>query len=115
MKKTMLLAALALAAIVGVAMLVSSSLKLQASNKLLSKIRLVQPGISLATVTNQLGPPMYERTNIDEVIDFGTIKDRVFCTGKKLYWFYASTPPCRVLEVYTDTNGVVVYVTWQGL
>ena len=90
-------------------------MELRASNILLSKSALLRPGMNLCTVTNQLGPVMYERTNADDVLNFGSVKDENFCRGKKLFWFYVSTPPCRVLEVYTDTNNIVVFVTWQGL
>ena len=92
-----------------------SCLELRAANILLAKSALLRPGINLCTVTNQLGPMMYERTNTEEVAEFGSIKSEAYCRGKKLFWFYASTPPCRALEVYTDTNNIVVYVTWRGL
>ena len=90
-------------------------MELRASNVLLAKCALLRPGMNLCTVTNQLGHMMYERTTVEDVVEFGSIKDESFCRGKKLFWFYASTPPCRVVEVYTDTNNIVVYVTWQGL
>jgi hypothetical protein len=92
-----------------------SLLELRASNTLLAKCALLRPGMNLSTVTSQLGQMMYEKTNLEEIVAFGSIKDASFCRGKKLFWFYASTPPCRALEVYTDTNNIVVYVTWRGL
>lgn len=49
------------------------------------------------------------------MLNIGSIKDRSFCEGKKLFWFAGGLPPARALEVYTDTNNIVVYVTWQGL
>ncbi len=45
----------------------------------------------------------------------GPIKSRAFCHGKKLSMFYAFTPPCRGLAVYTDPNNLILFVTWQGL
>ena len=90
-------------------------LELRASNKLLRNIALLQPGTILASVTNQLGSMMREEKDLDSIISFGNIKDRTYCQDKKLFWFYVSTPPCRALQVYTDTNDVIVYVTWHGL
>lgn len=100
---------------VGVAGLSISKLELRASNTLLRKIALVKPGMNLLAVTNNLGPIMHEITDVDYMTSLGSVQDPAFCQGKKMFWFYASTPPCRALEVYTDTNNVVVYVTWHPL
>lgn len=89
--------------------------ELWASNTVLRKIRLVQPGTHIGSITNQLGPMWDPITNIDFMTRRGSITNPSFCKDKKLYRFYAATPPCRELDVYTDTNDVVVYVTWQGL
>ncbi len=50
-----------------------------------------------------------------DVLIWGAVEDEAFCQDKKLYWFNATTLPYRALEVYTDTNDVVVYATWRQL
>jgi len=113
--KNIVIAAAVIVALVTLAIATLSIVELQASNILLRKIRLLRPGIYLPSVTKELGRMMYEIKDLDQMTDLGSIKDRTFCQDKKLFWFYASTPPCRALEIYTDTNDVVAYVTWQGL
>jgi len=98
-----------------VALLTLKTQELRASNTLLRKIKVLQSGTYLPSVTNKLGYLMYEIADAEYMTIQGSIKDPAFCQNKKLFWFAASTPPCRALEVYTDTNNVVVYVTWQGL
>ncbi len=110
-----ILALIAMLFIGGLAGFSISRLEIEASNTLLGKITLLKPGMNLSSVANNLGPMMREITNVDYMTSLGSVKDPVFCQGKKMFWFYASTPPCRALEVYTDTNNVVVYVTWQPL
>jgi hypothetical protein len=89
---------------------------LNASNKLLYRLRLPKPGTNIESVMGQLGRPMYDGTSDrDEMMHRGSIKDPAFLQDKKLFWFYVSTPPCRVMEVYTDTNNIIVFVTWQQL
>ena len=92
-----------------------SVMELRASNTLLRKLKVLQPGIHLSSVTNQLGYMIYEIKDVEYMTTLGSIKDASFCKDKKLFWFAASTPPCRALEIYTDTNDVVVFVTWQKL
>jgi len=92
-----------------------SVLELRASNTLLRKLKVLQPGVTLSSVTNQLGYMMYEIKDVEYMTILGSIKDTSFCKDKKLFWFAASAPPCRALEIYTDTNDVVVFVTWQKL
>jgi len=87
-------------------------LGLRASNKTLTQLNLVKPGIHISKVEEKLGKPMAIR---DANGDFGTLRGDTFCIGKKLYWFYISTPPCRVIEVYTDKDDIVVYTTWNSL
>jgi hypothetical protein len=87
-------------------------LELRASNKTLNQLNLVKPGIHISKIEEKLGKPMAVR-NANE--GFGTLRDDDFCNEKKLYWFYISTPPCRVIEVYTDKDDIVVYTTWNSL
>jgi len=92
------------------------SLQLRASNRLLSSIRGISPGLDIEEVKKRIGKEAYRIIKEkEEILEYGTIKDARFCDGKILYWFYVSTPPCRVVEVYTDTGGKVSFVTWQGL
>jgi hypothetical protein len=97
----------------GVAMLFG--IELHASNTLLNSWATVQLGSNISYVKSNLGKPMREMTTMEDIAGFASIKDPNFLQNKKLFWFYVSTPPCRVLEVYTDVNDVVVYSTWQGL
>jgi hypothetical protein len=92
-----------------------SGMELHASNVLLERMTLLQPGININTVQNQLGQLMYEKTNFEEIVSFGSVKDESFCRGKKLFWFAAPLPPARAIEVYTDANNIVAYVTWRVL
>jgi hypothetical protein len=89
-------------------------LELGASNTLLRKMALLQPGMNLNEVKKELGQQLAEMHEIDEMIICGSIKNRAFCQQKKIFWYYASAPPCRIIEVYTDQNNVVAYVTWRG-
>lgn len=97
------------------AVAVFSVMERYATNLLLDKLALAKPGVHISEISQKLGTQMREHSKLDEVIDWGSVKDESFCKDKKLYWFYASTPPCRVLEVYTDANDYIVYVTWSGL
>jgi len=85
------------------------------SNRLLHKLALAKPGIHISEVREQLGTPMREFSDIEDVLSWGSIKDESFCKGRKLFRFYVTTPPCRAIEVYTDTNDVIVYATWRQL
>ena len=88
---------------------------LRSNNGLLRKLALAKPGIKISEISEQLGPIMRECGNLEDVLDWGSIKDESFCKDKRLFWFYATTPPCRAIEVYTDPNGIVVYATWRQL
>lgn len=90
-------------------------LERNASNKLLDMLLLARPGIKLTDIKEQLGSPMQEAHELKDVMEWGPIKDEKFCQGKVLYSFYAVTPTCRAIDVYTDTNGVIIYSTWHGL
>ena len=90
------------------------SIKRQSPEELLKKLALARPGVRLAEIRDQLGPSMGEWTNPDDVLAWGRVKEKPFCKNKKLFRFYASTPPCRAVDVYTDANAVIVYATWTG-
>lgn len=90
-------------------------LERRSREELLDKLAIAKPGTHVAEISDRLGPLMRECSKTDDVLDWGTIKDRAFCTGKTLLRYYATTPPCRVVDVYADANGVVVYATWTGL
>jgi hypothetical protein len=90
-------------------------LERSASNKLLRKLSLAKPGIHISEIREQIGRPMREFSDIEDILEWGSIKDESFCKGKKWFRFYVTTPPCRAIEVYTDTNDIIVYATWQQL
>jgi hypothetical protein len=90
-------------------------LQYHAGDRLLEKMAMIQPGQTIAEVELKLGKPMRKEDTLEGVADFSRFKDKAFCRGKKLYWFGYTTPPCRVIEVYTDTNDMVVFVAWRGL
>ena len=87
----------------------------RASRRVLDLMHTVAPGQKIEDVRSVLGKEMYEVKEVEGILSLGSVKDAHFCEGKILYWFYVSTPPCRVLEIYTDTDGRVSYVTWHGL
>ncbi|MGB8226275.1 MAG: hypothetical protein WCE45_05350 [Sedimentisphaerales bacterium] len=83
-----------------------------ASKRLLDKLALATPGTNLADIKEKLGSPMRDLNQLDEIIEWGQVKNKQFCKDKKLYFFYAVTPTCRAIDVYTDANDVIVYATW---
>jgi hypothetical protein len=86
-----------------------------ASSRLLDAIQSITPGQKIEDVRMRLGHEMNTISDPDEMISIGSVNDISFCSDKILYWFYISTPPCRVVEVYTDKNRKVAFVTLQGL
>jgi len=56
-----------------------------------------------------------ELSEVDDIAHFGSIKDPSFLQGKKLFAFYVPGPPCRAIEIYTDANNTILFVTWQQL
>ena len=90
-------------------------LERRANEVLLKKLAMAKPGINIAEIRDELGLQMREFSQFDKVLSCGDIKNEQFCKGKKLYWFYASTPPCRAIEIYTDMNDIIVFSTWHGL
>ncbi len=88
-------------------------LESRASNRLLEKLALAKPGVRVSQIADKLGPQMREFSSVKEILEWGTVKDESFCIGKKLFRFYAVTPPCRSIDVYTDANDVIVYATWK--
>jgi hypothetical protein len=92
-------------------------LQLRGSNAILSTIRELRPEIPLSSVTNMLGYRLYDADDVyvDRMVELGRIKDKSFCRGKRLAGFAGGTWPCRSIDIYTDTNDVIVYVTWNQL
>jgi len=88
---------------------------LRASSKLLYTLKIPQPGTNLELVKDQLGVKLLETADVDYMEFRGSIKDTAFLQDKKWFKFGVSAPPCRGIEVYTDTNNVIVFVTWQQL
>ena len=114
-KRSILIVILAILLFIMTSIAVFSTLERYAANQLLNKLTLAKPGVHISEISKELGREMLEESELKHVILLGSVKDEAFCKDKKLYWFYASTPPCRVLEVYTDTDDFIVYVTWSGL
>jgi hypothetical protein len=106
-------AAIILSVVLGFAALVA--VQGHASNKVLTAIQTITPGQDISVIRQRLGKEMHEIKDTGRMLSIGTLKDPDFCKDKTLYWFYISTPPCRVVEVYTDQAGKVAFVTWQGL
>ncbi|HAL45151.1 MAG: hypothetical protein A2Y12_11235 [Planctomycetes bacterium GWF2_42_9] len=103
---------------VGFVLLITTSLfflEKRAGNKLLDMIALAEPGTKLETIKGQLGVPMRVENDVEKVIEWGPFKNKQFCIGKKLHSFYAVTPTCRAIDIYTDANDVIVTATWHQL
>lgn len=90
-------------------------LETRSSRELLDKLALARLGVPLSEISDRLGTKMRECNRVGDVLVWGSVKDEVFCRGKRLTVFYATTPPCRAIEVYTDANDVIVWATWQQL
>ncbi len=90
-------------------------LETRSSRELLDKLALARPGVPLSEISDRLGTKMRECNRVTDILIWGSVKDEVFCRGKRLSMFCATTPPCRAIEVYTDANDVIVYATWQQL
>jgi hypothetical protein len=90
-------------------------LESSSSNELLRKLALAKPGIHISEISEQIGRPMGGFSDIEDILERGRIKDESFCKGNKLFRFYATTPPCREIVIYTDTNDIIVYATWKQL
>jgi hypothetical protein len=114
-KSSILFVILAFLLFISTSVAVLLTLELNAANRLLNKLTLAKPGIHISQIRQELGIEMREASDPEEIILWGRVKNESFCKDKKLYWFYVSTPPCRILEIYTDTNDLIVYVTWSGL
>jgi len=113
-KNTILIVILAVLLCIAASVAVFSTLERYAANRLLYRIAAAKPGVQISQISQDLGRQVRQESEFDQVILWGSVKDESFCKDKKLYWFYASTPPCRKLEVYTDADDRIVYVTWSG-
>ncbi len=91
------------------------ALELRASNRLLDAIRDVQPGMDIEELKEKYDDVRLIAEGDIAVYSSGTVKDEEFCKGKKLYQFCYSTPTCRMVEIYTDRDDRVVFVSWIQL
>jgi hypothetical protein len=91
------------------------NLERRSREELLQTLALAKPGVQVSEIRSRIGKPMGEWSDTHDILDWGTVKEKSFCDGKRLLRFHVSTPPCRALDVYTDVNGVIVYATWTGL
>lgn len=90
-------------------------LEKNASNKLLDMLALAQPDMKLTSIKEQFNAPLRVENDLEKVIEWGSIKNKEFCKGKKLHSFYAVTPTCRAIDVYTDANDMIIFATWHQL
>ena len=85
-----------------------------ANQTLLKVIAAAQPGKHISSVKEKVdgldGPIILSEQNMF----LGSINDLVFCKNKHLYTYYV-TPKCRLATIYTDTNGIIVFVSWKRL
>jgi hypothetical protein len=88
---------------------------LNASNTLLRKLGNLRPGVNVNSVKDELGIELHTYTDTDSILVIGRIKDETFCQGKRLHVFFVSGLPDRAIDVYTDKDDVIAYVTWHGL
>ena len=116
MSKNIIITLLAIVATMLCVVLTLVSIHLYASQKLLHELRVVKPGVDINAVIEQLGRPRYEISDsIPGHWNWGPIKDPSFMQDKKKFWFRSGSPPCRDVVVYTDTNNIVLFVTWKGM
>jgi hypothetical protein len=76
------LATMVIISVVTLAVTGSSILELRSSDELLRKIALIQPGVNLDSVKEQLGHQMYSFSDADTMRHYGSIKDPAFYQGK---------------------------------
>jgi len=103
---TYLTIALAVSLCVVFVLLITTSLfflEKKASNKLLDMLALAEPGIKLETIKGQFNVPMRVENDVEKIIEWGPLKNKQFCTGKKLHSFYAVTPTCRAIDIFILT------------
>jgi hypothetical protein len=101
--------------VAAVVVALSSAVHWKSSDKLLNQIGMVKPGINIFSVTNHFEKMMYEIDDVDRVVSFGSVKNLEYCKDKRLFWFIVSGIPYRALEIYTDKDNIVTYVTWRSL
>jgi hypothetical protein len=89
--------------------------KLTSCLSLLKVLQKVHPGKRIELTKCELKiNEMYKLEDYDKMVRYGKIKDMEFLENKKLYIFNYSGLPYRFLEVYTDKDDVVQYVTWDN-
>jgi len=94
--------------------LVFSLLEGFASRRLLKIIARAQPGLHISKIKDEFGKPFRQTELTKYNVFYGNITNTAFCKNKILYNYYI-TPQCRVANIYTDTNGIIVFVSWKSL
>ena len=91
------------------------SVERRSQEGLLEKLAIAKPTARLPEVAQPTGATNGRMDQTRRCPPLGRVKEKAFCKDKKLFRFYATTPPCRTVDVYTDANDVIVYATWTGL
>jgi|688.fasta_scaffold707933_1 hypothetical protein len=81
-------------------------------DRVLAIIASAQPGRPISEVINQFGKPGFFTDEVERMRNGGAPVDPVFCNGKTLHQYYA-TPPCTWVNIYTDKQGIIVFVNWS--
>lgn len=85
------------------------------ANATLSSLQEIQPGDNISVVRTKLGAEWNSITNVDHMAYLGSVTNSTFCQDKTLYMFLVNRYTSQVLDVYTDTNGGVIWATWRQL
>ena len=110
-----IIVAMGITILLGMALLALMVVEHNANNKLLHRLKIPQPGTNIELVMSQLGSKMWDTSDVEVMRHWGSIKNPSFLQDKKLFVFSVSAPPSRTMEIYTDTNNIIVFVTWQPL
>jgi hypothetical protein len=87
----------------------------RSGDELLDQIHSIQPGTKLDGIKSRLGYQMYRLTGKEALLHYGPVQNASFCDGKTLYIFAQKGLLPTALDVYTDENDVIVYVSWHTL
>ena len=87
-------------------------IKKRTQDRVLAIIASAQPGHPISEVINQFGAPGFVTDEVERMGNGGAPIDPVFCNGKTLHQYYA-TPTCTWVNIYTDKDGLIVFVNWS--
>jgi len=81
-------------------------------DKVLAIIASAQPGHPISEVIARFGQPSLHTDDVERMGNGGAPVNPTFCQGKTLHQYYVS-PPCRWVNIYTDKNGIILFVNWS--